>query len=156
MSKSNTKISIFVRIGNFYENRMKPIENIESIVFLAILAPVYLIYILVKYQFQSGPIVSIVLSGFLQGAFYALIAVGFSIIFGVSKMFKLSIGAYFVVGAYAAYWLNKVIFIPYNELGIDVNWIFVFFKFFPTTPAVFPQLVKNSECWEEFFPASYT
>jgi branched-chain amino acid transport system permease protein len=47
-------------------------------------------------------------NGFAQGAFYALIAVGFSIIFGVARMFKLSIGGYFVLGAYTAYWLTKM------------------------------------------------
>ncbi len=64
-------------------------------------------FLMVYYSDQEIKI--ILVNGFAQGAFYALIAVGFSIIFGVARMFKLSVGGYFVLGAYTAYWLTKMI-----------------------------------------------
>jgi branched-chain amino acid transport system permease protein len=86
-------------------------------VFLIFLIPVYLVYIFVK--FGEDQATNILVSGFAQGAFYALIAVGFSIIFGVARMFKLSLGGYFVLGAYFAFWLNKVVSMPVNTIQND-------------------------------------
>ncbi|MCE7735603.1 MAG: branched-chain amino acid ABC transporter permease [Candidatus Heimdallarchaeota archaeon] len=98
-----------------FQAYLKDVENLGSIVFLIILVPSYLIYI--NRSFDPGVVVNIVISGLLQGAFYSLIAVGFAIIFGIAKMFKLSIGGYFVLGSYAAFWLNKVIYVPINEIN---------------------------------------
>ena len=122
--------TLFQKIREYYNRNLSNNEHIGSIIFLIILIPVYLIFIFIR--FDSGTTVNILLSGLIQGAFYALIAVGFSIIFGVSKMFKLSIGGYFVLGAYLAFWLNKVVYLPFNgitQLGITDYTSFMFYFF---------------------------
>lgn len=110
----HTNNSFDIKIKNLY-SYLKNIENLGSIVFLILLVPIYLVYI--GKNFQSNVVANMILSGFLQGAFYALIAVGFAIIFGIAKMFNLSTGGYFVLGAYTAFWLNKIIYVPINEIN---------------------------------------
>lgn len=113
--ENNTDKSFKQKIMNYYDLHLKEMENLGSIIFLIILLPAYLIYI--NIEFDSNEITNIIISGLAQGAFYALIAVGFAIIFGISKMFKLSIGGYFVLGAYAAFWLNKIFYLPTNDIN---------------------------------------
>ncbi len=115
LTQENTDKSIIQKLINFYELHLKEKENLGSIVFLIILFPGYLIYINIK--FESDVVINVIASGLVQGAFYALIAVGFAIIFGIAKMFKLSIGGYFVLGAYAAFWLNKIFYLPTNDIN---------------------------------------
>ena len=73
-----------------------------------------MIYLFIR--FPASTATRILILGLVDGAFYALIAIGFSIIFGVSKMFKLSIGGYFVLGAFTARWLF---------FAVDVNATYV-------------------------------
>ncbi|MCE7736207.1 MAG: branched-chain amino acid ABC transporter permease [Candidatus Heimdallarchaeota archaeon] len=87
---------------------------------MAILVPSFLVYLIVS-NLQGGSVdtesvVGIIVRGFARGAFYALISVGFSIIFGVAKMFKLSIGGYFVIGAYTAFWFKEASKMGINEV----------------------------------------
>lgn len=44
-------------------------------------------------------------SGILLGCFYALIALGFALVFGVGRVFNLAHGELVVIGAYVGYWL---------------------------------------------------
>jgi branched-chain amino acid transport system permease protein len=52
------------------------------------------------------------LYGLLQGGLYALIAVGFSLVWGVMNIVNIAHGAFVVVGAYVAWQLN-------TKLGVD-------------------------------------
>lgn len=52
------------------------------------------------------------LYGLLQGGLYALIAIGFSLVWGVMNIVNIAHGAFVVVGAYVAWQLN-------TKLGID-------------------------------------
>ncbi|OLS20739.1 MAG: High-affinity branched-chain amino acid transport system permease protein LivH [Candidatus Heimdallarchaeota archaeon LC_2] len=105
-------------MANFFQLDLKNNENAGSIIFLLILAPSFIVY-LVLINLEGGSVDTesvsgILIRGFARGAFYALISVGFSIIFGVAKMFKLSIGGYFVIGAYTAFWFKES-----SKMGID-------------------------------------
>ena len=47
----------------------------------------------------------LVFLGLSLGAFYALVALGFSLVFGVTRIFNLAHGEMVLLGAYAAYWV---------------------------------------------------
>jgi branched-chain amino acid transport system permease protein len=47
----------------------------------------------------------LVFLGISLGAFYALVALGFSLVFGVTRIFNLAHGEMVLLGAYAAYWV---------------------------------------------------
>jgi branched-chain amino acid transport system permease protein len=49
--------------------------------------------------------VPIVLAGFSLGSFYALIALGFSLILGIARVFNLAHGEMILVSGYLAFWL---------------------------------------------------
>lgn len=115
INKDNSLYSTINKVRSYYNDHLKDIENIGSIAFLIILIPLYFIYI--SRKFDANTVSNIIISGLVQGAYYSLIAVGFSIIFGIAKMFKLSIGGYFVMGAYVAFWLTKVFYLPINEIA---------------------------------------
>lgn len=50
-----------------------------------------------------------VLSGFLLGGYYALIAVGLALLFGVMGVINLSHGEFVVLGGYIGYWLFRLL-----------------------------------------------
>ena len=50
---------------------------------------------------------TVVVSGITLGSFYTLIAMGFALIFGVTRTFNLAHGEVLVLAGYAAYWLWK-------------------------------------------------
>ena len=56
----------------------------------------------------------VIIFGAIQGAVYALIAIGFSLVYGVGGILNLAHGAFYLIAAYAALW-----FIPY--LGVPLN-----------------------------------
>lgn len=89
-----------------FKKRFLEESDFQSIVFLSIAFPIFFIYVFMSYEVASAT--NILLTGFMQGVFYALIALGFSIIFGIARMFKLSIGGYFIMGAYTAFWLRQM------------------------------------------------
>ncbi|MFX0062548.1 MAG: branched-chain amino acid ABC transporter permease [Candidatus Hermodarchaeota archaeon] len=57
------------------------------------------------YMGQPAIAFQIVLNGAISGAIYSILAIGFSLIYGVAKQLKLSLGGYYVVGAYTMYFL---------------------------------------------------
>jgi len=54
----------------------------------------------------------ILIQGFLLSGLYALIAVGFTLIFGVGRVLNLAYGALLMLGAYAYYWVAQVQHMP--------------------------------------------
>ncbi len=114
INKNSTLIS---KIRTFYDTKIKHVDYLGSIVFLIVLFPAY--FITIGLTMPQTTVINIILSGIVQGAFYALIAVGFAIIFGVARLFKLSIGGYFVIGAYSAFWLFKTLYLPFNKMEIS-------------------------------------
>lgn len=59
----------------------------------------------------------ILIQGFLLSGLYALIAVGFTLIFGVGRVLNLAYGALLMVGAYTYYWVAQLMNMP-KLLGI--------------------------------------
>lgn len=51
---------------------------------------------------------TVVVSGIALGSFYTLVALGFALIFGVTRIFNLSHGELLVLAGYVAYWLWKI------------------------------------------------
>lgn len=51
---------------------------------------------------------TVIISGFTLGSFYTLIALGFALIYGVTRNFNLAHGELLVLAGYVAYWLWKV------------------------------------------------
>lgn len=45
--------------------------------------------------------------GFSLGTFYALVSLGFSLVFGVTRIFNLAYGELILIGAYVAYWFVR-------------------------------------------------
>lgn len=56
---------------------------------------------------------TILVSGISLGSFYTLIALGFALIFGVTRNFNLAHGELLVMAGYVAYWLWKVWAVPF-------------------------------------------
>ena len=56
---------------------------------------------------------TLVVSGISLGSFYTLIALGFALIFGVTRNFNLAHGELLVLAGYVAYWLWKVLGFPF-------------------------------------------
>ena len=54
----------------------------------------------------------ILVSGGVQSAVYAMLAVGFTLIFGVARILNLSHGAFYGLGAYCAYVLTGIVHLP--------------------------------------------
>ncbi len=50
---------------------------------------------------------TVLVSGITLGSFYTLVALGFALIFGVTRIFNLAHGELLVLAGYAAYWLWK-------------------------------------------------
>ena len=61
----------------------------------------------------------ILIQGFLLSGLYALIAVGFTLIFGVGRVLNLAYGALLMIGAYAYYWTAQLMHMP-KLIGIIV------------------------------------
>ncbi|MHA2363307.1 MAG: branched-chain amino acid ABC transporter permease [Candidatus Hodarchaeales archaeon] len=62
----------------------------------------------------------IILNGAVLGVLYSILALGFSLIFGVAKQLKLSIGGYYVVAAYTMFFLlSSLNIVP--RLKINTN-----------------------------------
>ncbi len=57
-------------------------------------------------------IAQILIYGTLKGSILALIAVGFSLLFGVARMINLAHGTYYMLGAYGVYIFYSVIHLP--------------------------------------------
>jgi branched-chain amino acid transport system permease protein len=57
-------------------------------------------------------VIDILLYGAVTSAIYALLAVGFTLIFGVARIFNLGHGSFYALGAYVTYSLNEYLAIP--------------------------------------------
>lgn len=58
-------------------------------------------------------LLQLVINGLQLGAIYALTAVGFSLIFGTTKVFHVAHGAAFTIGAYLFWWTNAAAQLPW-------------------------------------------
>jgi len=56
---------------------------------------------------------TILVSGISLGSFYVLVALGFALIFGVTRNFNLAHGELIVLAGYSAYWLWKAWAFPF-------------------------------------------
>ena len=54
----------------------------------------------------------ILLYGAVTSAIYAMLAVGFTLIFGVARILNLAHGSFYALGAYSAYVLTTVLHVP--------------------------------------------
>ena len=59
----------------------------------------------------------ILIQGLLLSGLYALIAVGFTLIFSVGRVLNLAYGAYLMVGGYAFFWVSQEMGMP-KLLGV--------------------------------------
>ncbi len=77
----------------------------------------------------------ILVYGLMNGAVYAMLAVGFSLIFGAARIINLAHTAFFMVGAYAVFYtgtsmaLHPVIAIPLSILVVTLIGVVVYFVF---------------------------
>ncbi len=54
----------------------------------------------------------ILIYGAVSSAIYAMLAVGFTLIFGVARILNLAHGSFYALGAYAAYVLTSLLNVP--------------------------------------------
>ncbi|HEC38474.1 MAG TPA: branched-chain amino acid ABC transporter permease, partial [bacterium] len=59
---------------------------------------------------MSGEIINFIFSGTLNGAVFSLIALGYSLVYGVGHIMNLAHGAYFMITGYMLLWF--LTFIP--------------------------------------------
>ena len=64
------------------------------------------------WQVNAGVVLQAVVSGLLMGGIYSLVAIGFTLIFGVLGIINFAQGALMVVGMYLTLWL-------FTTYGID-------------------------------------
>lgn len=64
-------------------------------------------------------LIQTVIGGLALGAEYALMALGFSLAFGILRVINFAHGAFYVVGGYLAYWVTHTLGMPY-VLGVVV------------------------------------
>ncbi|WP_025770523.1 branched-chain amino acid ABC transporter permease [Thioalkalivibrio sp. HK1] len=57
-------------------------------------------------------LLQILIQGFLLSGLYALIAVGFTLIFGIGRILNLAHGSYLMAGGYAFFWIGQIIGLP--------------------------------------------
>ena len=71
---------------------------------------------------------ALLLSGAIQGAIYALLALGFTLIYGVSGLVNMAHGSFFMIGPYAFFILNALFFSVFPVLGLSLSplWITIF------------------------------
>ncbi|HSW35308.1 MAG TPA: branched-chain amino acid ABC transporter permease [Candidatus Limnocylindrales bacterium] len=63
----------------------------------------------------------ILVFGLLNGAVYAMLAIGFSLIFGAARIFNLAHTAYFMLGAYAVFYFGATLnFSPFLAIPLSV------------------------------------
>ncbi|MHA2143239.1 MAG: ABC transporter permease subunit, partial [Candidatus Thorarchaeota archaeon] len=58
-------------------------------------------------------IAEILIFGTVQGALLALLALGFSLVYGVGGLLNLAHGAFFLITAYVIYWLISIYAVPF-------------------------------------------
>ena len=69
----------------------------------------------------------ILIYGAVTSAIYAMLAVGFTLIFGVARILNLAHGSFYALGAYSAYVLSTLVDLPLIGAAlISVAWVAVF------------------------------
>jgi branched-chain amino acid transport system permease protein len=79
---------------------------------LFILAILFIFYLLFPFILNSNnPAIGlqIVLNGIVVSVLYAILAMGFSLIYGIAKQLKLSLGGYYVIAAFTMYFLIETV-----------------------------------------------
>lgn len=66
-----------------------------------------------------GELIQTIIGGLTLGAQYALMALGFSLAFGILRVINFAHGAFYVVGGYVAYFVTRELGLPY-ALGVVV------------------------------------
>jgi len=71
---------------------------------------------------------AVLLSGVISGAIYALLALGFTLIYGVSGLVNMAHGSFFMIGPYAFFVLDSLFFSLFPSLGLSLSslWITIF------------------------------
>ncbi|MFX1534925.1 MAG: branched-chain amino acid ABC transporter permease [Promethearchaeota archaeon] len=124
MKNLRTKFYDFLQTQNLSQASFYDIlqKNKVRIIGLGCLFLFFLSFPFFYYSGQPAIAFQIVINGAISGAIYAILAIGFSLIYGVAKQLKLSIGGYYVVGAYTMYFLlaslRIVPFFPQDFDGI--------------------------------------
>jgi branched-chain amino acid transport system permease protein len=73
------------------------------------------------------PIGQIVVNFLLLGCFFAAVAVGFSLVWGIMNIVNLAHGAFLILGAYAAYWFFSQLHVdPFIDIFLAMAVMFVF------------------------------
>ena len=104
------------------------------------LGSLFMFFIIFPFILNSGePAIGlqIVLDGVVLSVLYALLALGFSLIYGIAKQLKLSLGGYYVIAAYAMYFLveakkivpGTVALIKISKAGINIDGLILFVIF---------------------------
>ncbi len=74
----------------------------------------------------AGVLAQLAISGLLQGALYALLAAGLTLIFGVMRVINMAHGELMILGAYVAFWLFDLAgFTPVLSLGFSFGLLFL-------------------------------
>ncbi len=79
-------------------------------------------------KYSSDQWIGFVVLGISQGSIYALIALGYTMVYGILRMINFAHGEIFMSGAFSAYflaaWLNNIGFIDRNPvLGLLISYI---------------------------------
>ncbi|MFW9905112.1 MAG: branched-chain amino acid ABC transporter permease [Candidatus Thorarchaeota archaeon] len=119
------------RITEFIE------EEFWLLLGLCILFGFFLVIPFIMNPSQPAIGLQIVLNGIVVSVLYAILAMGFSLIYGIAKQLKLSLGAYYVVAAYTMYFLLEAVKITpgsfpllkisTNKINVDgvILWVLV-------------------------------
>ena len=78
---------------------------------------------------QLGIALQIFFTGLVTSATYSILALGFSLIFGIAKQLKLSLGGYYVIAAYMMFFLleaRKIV--PQSSAGVDSIFLLAIFS----------------------------
>lgn len=83
---------------------------------ILVLIHLFIFFLIIPFltQENTSQALQIIILGAVNSALYAVLALGFSLIYGVAKQLKLSLGGYYVVGAYTMYFLLEVVKINPN------------------------------------------
>ncbi len=94
------------------------------LIILIALFTFFLVYPFTQYDTEIA--LQIIILGAVRSSLFMILAMGFSLIFGVAKQLKLSLGGYYVLGAYLMYYLletvkitltRDLIFLPIHSLS---------------------------------------
>lgn len=92
------------------------ISQKEFIVIISIIG-LLLLYILIIFStFDSPTATTLLINNIINGTTIAVVALGFSLIFGVAKQLKLSVGGYFAISAYFMFFLLETVNLSIESL----------------------------------------